>query len=229
MKIGKLIIDNYKDKYDSKKFIKVYENMVVANGGDGTLLKAFYKYAHLQKPFWGVNGGSLGFMMNKSLPKKLKKAKFKKFYGIDVTVVTKGAVFNSQSYNDVMIGGDMNTFAHFDITEKDNFFGKISGGGLIISTQLGSTGINKSNNGSVLPFSSTLWSVTGDKTERKIDYVIKPRKMVIDVKARTPITVWIDGSQQIIEDVTQIILRKGKQPVEVVFGDYAEFKKKRRI
>lgn len=229
MQIGNLIENTYRDKYDDKKFIKVFDNIIVANGGDGTLLKAFFKYSHLRKPFWGVNGGSLGFMMNKTLPHKLDDAKFIKFFGIDLIVETDTEHVHARAYNDVMIGGDMNTWAHFNIKEKDNFFGEFSGGGIIISTQLGSTGVNKSNGGSVLPLSSTLWSVTGDKTLRKLDYVIKPRKMVIDVASRTPITVWVDGSQKIINNVKRITIKKGKTPVEVIFGDYTEFKQKRRI
>ena len=52
--------------------------------------------------------------------------------------------------------------------------------------------------------------------------------MKISTKSRTPVTVWVDGSNNIVENVTSIELSKGDS-VEVIFGDYQNFKKKRRL
>jgi NAD kinase len=133
-----------------------------------------------------------------------------------------------EAFNDICVGGDMNSWIDFLVNEKDEFFGEFKGGGLIISTPQGSTGINKNNNGSVLPLGADLWSITGDKTNRKIDYVIKPRKTEIFLSSRTPISVWVDGSNHIIRNVYKLELSKGGF-VKVIFNDYSEFKRKRRM
>jgi len=228
------LIETIKDKYDENKYIKLFEKVVIAKGGDGTLLNAIRLFRKKNVPFFGVNAGTVGFLMNDDLPTQFETYKLKKFSLIKVKVSFKD--YNSQcivekefqAFNDIMLGGDMNSWIHFDIKEKDDFFGKFSGGGIIISTPQGSTGINKNNGGVILPLSSALWSITGDKTSRKIEYVIKPRKISIDCFSRTPITLWVDGQNYIIKDVTSIEITRGDS-VEVLFSNYDDFKKRRRI
>lgn len=229
------------DEFDTKKFIKVYSSYIHAHGGDGTLLRAIFKYKDLGLPFFGSAGGTKNFLMNRShcvednhTIKKLNTIKVKVLYknlerdmsSIDDHYVDREVEF--EAFNDVMIGGDMNSWVTFDVEEKDNFIGTFKGGGLIISTPQGSTGINKNNNGSIIPLSSNLWSITGDKTNRKIEYVIKPRKTSIKVDSRTPVTVWIDGSNKIIQNVKEVVVSKGTS-VQVIFNDFHTFKTKRRL
>ncbi len=221
-------------------------DVIVSGGGDGTLLKCIKEYRHLNKPFWGYNAGTIGFLMNTHFPNAYKKEKIitKTFNLIKVNVTYSNTVPDGksgniytkeikvhrtyQAFNDIAIGGDMNFWGTFNIQEKDNFFGKVKGGGIIISTPQGSTAINKNNNGSVLSLDSNLWSVTGDKTERKIKAVIEPRKVIINVDSRTPVTLWIDGANTIVKNVSMIEISKGDE-VQVMFGDYSEFQKKRRL
>lgn len=236
MELGKLLKDDYVDKYDPDKFIKVYENMIVAKGGDGTLLKAINMYRHLNKPFYGLNAGTVGFLMNQKQPRYYDNLKVKKLNLIKVRVTHHSYggqryfgedTLEFQAFNEVCIGGDMNYWGSFKVQEKDDFFGELKGGGLIICTPQGSTGINKSNGGTILPLSSNLWSITGDKTERPLELVLKPRIMNIGIDSRSQTTVWVDGANNIIENVISVELSKGDQ-VKVIFGNYAEFKKKRR-
>jgi len=231
----------YIDKYDTDKKIIEKDEYIYAIGGDGTLLKAINLFKDLNKPFYGIAGGTVNFLMNPE-PFPTKNHIVKKFDLIKVKItymnLERGlsSIDNHyvertkeiQAFNDVMIGGDMNSWVNFKVKEKDNIFGEFMGGGLIISTPQGSTGINKNNSGVVLPLSSKMWSITGDKTNRKIEYVIKPTKIVIKVKSRNNVKVWADGANHIIDNVKKIELTKGDE-VELIFNDYSEFKKKRRL
>ena len=242
MEKGKLLINDYFDKYDANKYIKVYENMIIAKGGDGTLLKAIKLYKGLNKPFYGLNAGTIGFLMNEKSPNKYKNLEVKTFNLIKVKIThqveddqawhVKDMFYTTtseyQAFNEICFGGNMNSWINFKVKEEDNFFGEVDGGGLIISTAQGSTGINKNNKGVILPLSSDLWSITGDKTSRKIEHVVKPRDMKISAKSRTGVTVWVDGANNIISNVSKIKISKGDE-VQVIFGDYDSFKKKRRI
>ena len=221
-------------------------DIIVCGGGDGTLLKCIKEYRHLKKVFWGYNAGDVGFLMNKYFPIAYKGTETvtKTFNLIKVTVtytemvpdgatahiydkpVTKHRTY--QAFNDVMLGGDMNSYINFSVKEEDNFFGDFKGGGLIVSTPQGSTGINKANRGAILTLESDLWSFTGDKTGRRINGVITPRETVVDVKSRTPVTLWVDGANTVVKNVSKIVITKGDE-VQVMFGDYSEFQKKRRI
>ena len=48
-------------KYSIKKC-----NTIIVAGGDGFMLRSLKKYYNFQKSFYGVNCGSVGFLMNKT-------------------------------------------------------------------------------------------------------------------------------------------------------------------
>ena len=58
-------VKDYNNYIKGEPQIPIEEAEVIAcGGGDGTLLKTINKYRHLNKPFWGVNAGTIGFLMN---------------------------------------------------------------------------------------------------------------------------------------------------------------------
>ena len=228
----------YADDYG--KVVTEFYDYIEANGGDGTLLKAINLFKHKNKPFFGTAGGSVNFLMNPE-QEIAKKAKYKKFTLMKVKVtyseyepqgntegedVIKTEIF--QAFNDVMIGGDMNSWISFDVHDRDHIIGKFKGGGVVISTAQGSTGINRNNNGAIMPLSSDQWFVTGDKTNRRISVPIEPKRTSITTESRTPVKVWVDGTNHVIDNVQKIEISKGEK-VTVIFNDYAEFKRKRRV
>lgn len=239
-----------KNPYETDKskvindFFEDYENpqpedaiAFITGGGDGTLINSIQQYKGYNKPFYGLNAGTVGFLMNNVNIDRLISLKkhnpfdistMIEFRCIKVTVTTDEKNFEFNAFNEVMVGGDMNAWIHFDIVEEDGIIGKVSGGGIIISTPQGSTGINKNNNGSVLPLKEKLWSITGDKTNRKINYVITPRDIHINCHSRNEIKLWIDGAYAIINAPTNIVISEGKS-VTLLFDDIKEFIKKRRL
>jgi NAD kinase len=232
-----------KDEYDDEKFIDARGDIILAKGGDGTLLRAINKFRHLNKPFYGIAAGTENFLMNNTSEACgiSDNAKYKVFTLINVKVTSLKEVPNSfhyeepyehveefQAFNDVMIGGDMNSWIDFNVHDKDKIIGAFKGGGIIVSTAQGSTGINKNNNGVILPLSSDQWSITGDKTNRKINYVIEPKRTRIKCDSRTGVHVWVDGHNHVIDDVLEVEISKGDK-VTVIFNDYDDFKRKRRI
>ncbi len=40
-------------------------NFLIVIGGDGFMLKSLKKFYHYEKPFYGINSGNYGFLMNK--------------------------------------------------------------------------------------------------------------------------------------------------------------------
>jgi NAD kinase len=228
----------YIDKYDREKYIDANNDIIIVKGGDGTLLKAINKYRHLNKPFFGIAAGTENFLMNDSKNTDIfDNAKYKEFTLIKVYVTFKKpdilgelqtVTEEYQAFNEVLMGGDLNTWAHFDVHDKDSIIGKFSGGGICISTAQGSTGFNMGNGGSVFPLGSKQWSVTSVVSKRNINIPIKSKRTSITVDSRTPITVWIDGQNKIIQRVEKIEIMKGDK-VTVIFNDYKEFKKKRRV
>ena len=75
------VIDNT-DKTRSlrKKIFKKYKNfsprksdVIVVVGGDGFMLQILKKFQKYNKPFYGMNRGTFGFLMNKFKLQNLKK------------------------------------------------------------------------------------------------------------------------------------------------------------
>jgi len=224
----------YVDEYDSNKKIIEHEKYIEVIGGDGSLLKAINRYKNLKKPFFGFAKGTVNFLMNKS--KKIKKnVKYKSFHLIKVKITHKTpnilgnmseVTETFQAFNDICIGGDMDSWIEFDVSDHDKIIRNFKGGGMIISTAQGSTGINRNNNGVILPLSSKNWAITGDKTNRHINYVLEPQKTKIEVSSRKTVTVWVDGSNNVINNILSVEVSKGDK-VTVMFNDYESFKKKR--
>ena len=64
----KTILRNYKNYYPKKS------DVIVVIGGDGFMLETLKRYQKYNKPFYGINRGSFGFLMNKFRTKQLYQA-----------------------------------------------------------------------------------------------------------------------------------------------------------
>ena len=83
----KVILKNYKNYPASKS------NTIVVVGGDGFMLETLKKFKNYKKPFYGMNKGSFGFLMNRFKTKKIvesiKKAKLSIISPLEMNVLTK--------------------------------------------------------------------------------------------------------------------------------------------
>ena len=59
-------------------------NLIIVIGGDGFMLETLKKYNKYKKPFYGINSGNYGFLMNK-FSEKTKKNKI----NIEGTIVIR--------------------------------------------------------------------------------------------------------------------------------------------
>ena len=67
-----------KSKKFKKNVLKKYKNfslkkanVIIIAGGDGLMLATIKKYFKYNKPFYGINCGSIGFLMNKYSSKRI--------------------------------------------------------------------------------------------------------------------------------------------------------------
>jgi NAD+ kinase len=66
-KFKKIVLQKY-NNFSLKK-----SDIIIVAGGDGLMLKTIKKYFRYNKPFYGINCGSVGFLMNKYNSKKFTK------------------------------------------------------------------------------------------------------------------------------------------------------------
>lgn len=131
-----------------------FANLVLAIGGDGTVIKAAYKALRFNIPVMGFNKGTLGFLTaGDDLYKLLedyKKGNLEQEER-DVLVVNKGLVDERFVFNEVAIITSVpGRLVSTKLFASDGFIAEYKGDGLIISTPTGSTAWNLSAGGPIL-------------------------------------------------------------------------------
>lgn len=149
----------------NKKFpkIKIVDNnpdVLVALGGDGTVLEAAKKYHHASNPMiLGLNLGNVGFLTSVRQSKDFLSALDKFFKGkylitermmLTVSVLHNGKnVFSSEALNDVVIENPIG-MVDMEVGVAGTIIRKLRGSGVLISTATGSTAYNLSAHGPIV-------------------------------------------------------------------------------
>lgn len=136
-------------------------DIVISVGGDGTLLSAFHRYAHIldKVRFIGVHTGHLGFYTDwrefnlEDLVEQIKqdKEESEQYPLLDVRIAYSDGkeVKHYLALNESILKLMDKTLV-CDVFIRDEFFERFRGDGLCVSTPTGSTGYNKSVGGAVL-------------------------------------------------------------------------------
>ncbi len=158
--LKKKILDNYKN-YSIKK-----SEIIVIGGGDGFMLKTIKKFYKLNKPFYGINCGSIGFLLNKYVAKdiysKINRAKATTIYPLQINTINKSKKIKSfLAVNELSLlrQSKQTAFLKLKINQKV-LIKKLIGDGVLLSTPAGSTAYNLSVNGPILSLNSKKIAIT---------------------------------------------------------------------
>jgi NAD+ kinase len=140
--------------------------VIVALGGDGFLLHTIHNYLSLCKPIFGMNCGTVGFLMNDfgldDLPARIEAAKEICLFPLAMeTRMEDGRVQKGLAFNEVSVTRHSGQSANMRITiDGVERLAKFVGDGLIVSTAAGSTAYNLSAHGPIIPLGSNLLALT---------------------------------------------------------------------
>ena len=156
-----------------KEYIDTYNqtapelaDIIIPIGGDGILLKSLHDFNELDKPFFGINYGSVGFLMNSSSNKDLntvvKNSKSTDLKPLKMTAVDEdNKIYDSIAYNEVSLMRQSHQASKFQIKINDTTrMNELICDGVLVSTSAGSTAYNLSAHGSILPLDSKLLALT---------------------------------------------------------------------
>ena len=141
-------------------------NMIIVVGGDGFMLQTLKRLYKFKKPFYGVNSGNYGFLMNKfsnkNILKNLKILNSIKIHPLQMTVMTKSKqTKKSIAINEVSILRQSKQASSISITSnKKNIIKNLISDGVLVSTPAGSTAYNLSVHGPILNLDSKKLAVT---------------------------------------------------------------------
>tara|TARA_B100000787_G_scaffold168195_1_gene156480 strand:+ start:245 stop:1015 length:771 start_codon:yes stop_codon:yes gene_type:complete len=155
-------------KSDIIKKIKITSlknsNIIVVLGGDGFMLQTLKKFYKFKKPFYGINSGNYGFLMNKFSPniiKNLSKANMISISPLEMIVKNKNNLTKrSLAINEVSILRQSRQAAYLSIKNgTKTIIKKLVSDGVLVSTPAGSTAYNLSVHGPILSLNSRKLSI----------------------------------------------------------------------
>ena len=169
-----LVFDKTKSSLKIRSFLvkKIYtttlkkSNMIIVLGGDGFMLETLKKLYRFNKPFYGINSGNYGFLMNKfskkNFVKNLETSSTIKIHPLQMTVKTKNnQVKKSIAINEVSILRQSKQASSISIvSNKKNIIKRLISDGVLVSTPAGSTAYNLSVHGPILNLDSKKLTVT---------------------------------------------------------------------
>jgi NAD+ kinase len=140
--------------------------VIVALGGDGFMLQTLHQFLGSQKPIYGMNLGSVGFLMNEyrdeGLEARLAAAEPAKVHPLRMkAVTTSGQIIDALAFNEVSLLRETRQAAKIRISVDDRVrITELICDGVLISTPAGSTAYNLSAHGPILPIDAALLTLT---------------------------------------------------------------------
>lgn len=134
-------------------------DIVIAIGGDGTILKCSKLVAPFNKPILGINSGRLGFMATiESDELEMLKNLADGSYSIVNRMMLNaklirenGEIVESYALNDIVVSkGQMCKIADFEVSLNNQIVSSLRADGLIFSTPTGSTAYSLSAGGPII-------------------------------------------------------------------------------
>jgi NAD+ kinase len=141
-------------------------DVVVALGGDGLMLQTMHRMMGAKKPIYGMNRGSVGFLMNDykaaGLDARLTKAKRSIVYPLLMHATdAAGKVHTARAINEVHLLRQSYQAAKLAIRIDGKVrLQELIADGALVATPAGSTAYNLSVNGPILPLNSPLLALT---------------------------------------------------------------------
>jgi len=158
-------IKNFLDKHLSIYSISK-SNLIIVIGGDGFMLSTLKKYNKFKKPFYGINSGNYGFLMNKfsikNTIKNLSKARIVSISPLEMIVKNKSDLIKkSIAINEVSILRQSRQAASLSINSgSKKIIKRLVSDGILVSTPAGSTAYNLSVHGPILSLDSKKLSIS---------------------------------------------------------------------
>lgn len=140
--------------------------IVVALGGDGFMLETLHQVLGRDVPVYGMNCGSVGFLMNPfspdDLPQRLNTAQAASLHPLRMHAITvAGVVEEALALNEVSLLRQLRQAAKIRISVDGRVrIPELICDGVLVSTPAGSTAYNLSAHGPIVPLSANLMPLT---------------------------------------------------------------------
>ncbi|MGZ5989048.1 MAG: NAD kinase [Rhizomicrobium sp.] len=180
-------------------------DIVVALGGDGFMLQTLHSFIGKGKPIYGMNLGSVGFLMNEfregDLLDRLAAAESAQVHPLRMRAESAKGVSEALAFNDVHLFRQTRQAAKIRIqVDGKPRINELICDGVLVSTPAGSTAYNLSAHGPILPIDAALLALTPISAfrPRRWHGALLPRRAMVRFE----------------------VLESGKRPVSAVADDF---------
>ncbi len=141
-------------------------DVIVALGGDGFMLQTMHDYMDLKKPIYGVNRGSVGFLLNEyredDLLERLAESKVTEVHPLRMRATDgDGNIQEALAINEVSLLRETRQTAKIKISvDGKERLKELICDGVMVATPAGSTAYNLSAHGPVIPIDAALLALT---------------------------------------------------------------------
>lgn len=221
--VSKQIAQNYEENLSHRGWEKSDSpELVIAIGGDGTMLYAFQTYYSETTAFLGVHTGTLGFYgdwnveeTNKLLDHILTSTpRFVEYPLVDIEVENnKGEKKHALALNEIVVKSKTLSTFLLEVYVNDDHFETFRGDGMLVSTPTGSTAYNHAVNGSILHPSieaiqvAELAAINNKEFRTLGRSFILPKHHCLDLYVKNPekdVLVGVDGVEISLEGIRKI-------------------------
>ena len=195
-------------------------DVIVVLGGDGAMLRALHHNAKFNKPMYGMNRGTLGFLMNNydtvDLPERIAKSHSFDVHPLKMSATDlQGDVFEEVAFNEVSLLRETHNSAKIKITVDGHVrLEQMVCDGVLVSTALGSTAYNSSARGPIIPLHANVMPLTPISVFRPRRWpgalIHKESEIIFDVQlpAERPVSATADSHE--IRNVVQVCVKETK-------------------
>jgi NAD+ kinase len=141
-------------------------DVIVALGGDGLMLQTLHNFMEAGKPIYGMNRGTVGFMMNEyhvdALKERLAAAEETVIHPLAMRAVdADGRAHAARAINEVSLFRQTYQVARLRIlVDGKERLAQLDGDGVMVATPAGSTAYNLSAQGPIIPIGAALLALT---------------------------------------------------------------------
>ena len=173
MKIA-IIASEFGDAANAAKILKKHikpvsvkeADVIVALGGDGFMLQTLHTYMDYEKPIFGMNKGTVGFLMNafdeNGLMERILSADTYTLHPLRMRATRcDGEVVEHLAINEVSLLRETRQAAHLQVAIDGRIrLPELIGDGVLVATPAGSTAYNLSASGPIIPLGADLLALT---------------------------------------------------------------------
>lgn len=173
MKIHFHASDNPRPQSALQDLLQTHENhdvekadVIVVLGGDGTMLRALHEFTNIDLPLYGLNLGTLGFLLNeykkRDLVERIERANACNIHPLQMKAEDiHGNIHEALAYNEVSLLRETHSSAKIMVFVNDEVrIPLLVCDGIMLSTPVGSTAYNSSADGPIVPLTANLLPLT---------------------------------------------------------------------